>query len=1069
VGHPSGDDEGAASLAPTLTEAVAAPTLVVPDAASKSTIRPPRTSSSDQRYTLGNEIARGGMGRVVEATDNRLGRVVALKEALTADDELRRRFERETRITARLEHPSIVPVHDAGTMADGSPFYVMRKVSGQPLEHLVREAKTLPKRLALLPNLLAAANAVAHAHSRGVVHRDLKPSNILVGEHGETIVIDWGLAKLIGEPDDSRDSVERIGEDNVQTRFGSVVGTPGFMSPEQLKGQPVDARSDVYALGANLYFLLSRRLPHAAQTGDDMMKEALAGPPTPIDRLVEGAPDDLVTIVEKALAYASADRYHDGGGFAEDVDRFLKGQLVAAHRYSFFERILRFYRRHRISVTVTSIALIALAVGGTIAVRRIIAEKTRADVALEHALDRNEALELANARSLLATNPTAALAQIKPLAAKRWREVRLIALAARAAGVARGLPAARQTLSLEVSRDGTRLLASGDDGVVRLHDLAGRSVRTVTELGAPMHVTFADDERAIVAWSTSRIAVIDASRGSRRELRVQGQPFALRSDGARVWWIAWDGKAYTFPLDGESTQIAIAEPVHALEVRGDVVALAGDKHLWLVRDGTPNAVAEGKAHAIASSPDGRLAAIIGNQVVVLDGTRVIQTVEHRDAHSLAWQNGRLYVGGTGTVTPLGGTPIQVGDGNVERLLAGPGDSLIARTSMNAVTVLDRHVIVDLPPTSAIGVVAASPTSRFVLAGSDEVVLAWDLDQVLPRRIALPGAVTGSARGPEQVVAATGDRDATWFDIKTGALTELALASPFDAAAFAPDGERLVIVDKARRATLYHRDGSSTMLAGNVSGAQFAGRDLIAFVTPTGEVHLQTIGGGEAMIFDGKRPAWQLEARGDWIVVLFDDRSLWRYNVRTKASSQLPAVTHRWMLLLDDGDVAITDSASVRIWRPNGSFIDYPSVTPPTNWLFRAGANHFVVYSGGDGAHVAEIGGARRVAQAYPPGSRMFDLNFGHDSLGVHVDSGGGLYMTQPVTGDHWRVAKPWRDLLRTPGITPDETHLFAVALDSVLVWTQSVPRNGQETVALIEELTNARAAGSGHEVRLIWR
>src|SRR5262249_43540558 len=126
------------------------------------------------RYRFGVEIARGGMGRVVEATDTLLGRVVAVKEALATDPEALRRFARETRITARLEHPSIVPVHDAGRSSDGSPYYVMRKVSGRPLEDLVRAADGLEQRLALLPHLVAAAQAVAHAHQRGVVHRDLK-------------------------------------------------------------------------------------------------------------------------------------------------------------------------------------------------------------------------------------------------------------------------------------------------------------------------------------------------------------------------------------------------------------------------------------------------------------------------------------------------------------------------------------------------------------------------------------------------------------------------------------------------------------------------------------------------------------------------------------------------------------------------------------------------------------------------------------------------------------------------------------------------------------------------------
>ena len=229
-----------ATLAPSSPLALT-PTEAAPSDGLPVTIRPfggPAPMPADWRYTLGSEIARGGMGRVVEATDAVLGRTVALKEALSNDADAIRRFHRETRITARLEHPSIVPVHDAGTSPAGSPFYVMRKISGRPLEQLVAGAETIEDRLALLPHVVAAANAIAHAHGRGIVHRDIKPANILVGGHGETVVIDWGLAKALDEPndDDTAPTTVTSDDDDLKTRAGSVFGTPGFMPPEQLLG-----------------------------------------------------------------------------------------------------------------------------------------------------------------------------------------------------------------------------------------------------------------------------------------------------------------------------------------------------------------------------------------------------------------------------------------------------------------------------------------------------------------------------------------------------------------------------------------------------------------------------------------------------------------------------------------------------------------------------------------------------------------------------------------------------------------------------------------------------------------
>ncbi len=181
------------------------------------------------------------MGRVVEAFDTQLGRTVALKEVLPKGAGVEKRFAREVQITARLEHPAIVPLYDSGTTVEGLPFYVMRRVTGRPLDELIRRAPNLGERLVLLPNVLAAIDAVAHAHRRGVIHRDLKPANILVGEHGETVVIDWGLAKVIGEEDREAGNAISIptSGDSLQTQIGSVFGTPGFMAPEQVRAATV--------------------------------------------------------------------------------------------------------------------------------------------------------------------------------------------------------------------------------------------------------------------------------------------------------------------------------------------------------------------------------------------------------------------------------------------------------------------------------------------------------------------------------------------------------------------------------------------------------------------------------------------------------------------------------------------------------------------------------------------------------------------------------------------------------------------------------------------------------------
>src|SRR4051812_26458685 len=192
-----------------------------------------------ERYQQIGEHARGGLGRVIRAVDKRLGRTVAVKELLRHDEWHEARFVREALITARLEHPGIVPVHEAGRWPNGDPYYVMKLVEGRTLKELLAKHATLRERLGLLPHVIAIADAVGYAHSEGVIHRDLKPSNVIVGEFGETIVIDWGLAR-----DRKHDVPEPFataaGSGSASTISGKVIGTPGYMAPEQARGELVD-------------------------------------------------------------------------------------------------------------------------------------------------------------------------------------------------------------------------------------------------------------------------------------------------------------------------------------------------------------------------------------------------------------------------------------------------------------------------------------------------------------------------------------------------------------------------------------------------------------------------------------------------------------------------------------------------------------------------------------------------------------------------------------------------------------------------------------------------------------
>lgn len=276
-------------------------------------------------YRISALIAVGGMGRVYRAHDLVRRREVALKLPRAVSRWSLRRFEREVAITASLGHPGIVALYDSGTLEDGTPFYVTQLCDGVSLELALTRATNRDQRLALLGHVLAIANTMAYAHERMIAHRDLKPHNVLVGRFGETVILDWGLAKELGTPAGPLTLVEvtrgssgsrppslvaptGLREDVAQllagktTRPGDVLGTPAFMPPEQARGEEVDQRADVYALGAILEQLLVGRLPRKAA-----------------DAALVHAPPALVAICRRAMSPAREHRHADGAAFARDL------------------------------------------------------------------------------------------------------------------------------------------------------------------------------------------------------------------------------------------------------------------------------------------------------------------------------------------------------------------------------------------------------------------------------------------------------------------------------------------------------------------------------------------------------------------------------------------------------------------------------------------------------------------------------------------------------------------------------------------------------------------------------
>jgi eukaryotic-like serine/threonine-protein kinase len=330
------------------------PDLMKPKPAARREI----TTAKRRSYAIRGEIDKGGMGQVVEAEDLDLGREVAIKTMLASDPLQAARFQREARITARLQHPSIVPIYELGA-ADDELFLVMRRIPGKPLSQVLATKTTPTERLGLLPRLILACEAIAYAHGQGVVHRDLKPGNVMVGDFGETIVIDWGLAKVLGEGEVATPGAPAASAGPALTATGALMGTPAYMAPEQARGEDVDRRTDVYALGAILYEVVSGRPPH---TGTSLVELLASIVTEPTPRAPEWVPEQLAWVIDHALEKEPEARYADAGELVADLRRFEAGQLVGSRRHSSGDKLAHWLRRRWIWVLVITLLGIAGAV-----------------------------------------------------------------------------------------------------------------------------------------------------------------------------------------------------------------------------------------------------------------------------------------------------------------------------------------------------------------------------------------------------------------------------------------------------------------------------------------------------------------------------------------------------------------------------------------------------------------------------------------------------------------------------------------------------------------------------------
>jgi serine/threonine-protein kinase len=319
------------------------PTLDLPDPAGA----PPRArDKGDERYIIEEELGRGGMGRVLLAYDRDFRRRIAMKVLLHPHPNGTSRFLEEAQATAQLEHPNIDPVYDLGSNSEGSPFFTMKWIRGRNLEEILTEDPERPTLVRLVQILQQAAMGIDFAHSRAVIHRDLKPQNIMVGDYGEVLVVDWGLAKILGKTREETESVSTTrAEDGVLTIDGSIQGSLPYMAPEQAQGRiaEIDARTDVFGLGAILYRILVGAPPYEEKSVEAQLRAARRGDIRPPRERSPGhtIPANLEGICLRALAPQPNDRFQSAREFQDALQRYIEGIHDAERRAAETERLLR--------------------------------------------------------------------------------------------------------------------------------------------------------------------------------------------------------------------------------------------------------------------------------------------------------------------------------------------------------------------------------------------------------------------------------------------------------------------------------------------------------------------------------------------------------------------------------------------------------------------------------------------------------------------------------------------------------------------------------------------------------
>jgi WD40 repeat protein len=852
----------------------------------------------------------------------------------------------------------------------------MKLVSGRSLAEVIAERKTLEERLALLPHVLAVAEAIAYAHSERIIHRDLKPANVLLGAFGETVVIDWGLAKDLAreeaaEPREASPPPSTV-TDRGLTRMGTVMGTPAYMPPEQAAGQPVDERADVYALGAILYHLLAGAQPYDGGSSEQVLQQVVRGPPPPPRTREACIPTDLLAIVAKAMAREPAERYATARELAEDLRRFQTGQIVAAHEYSWGELLRRFVVRYRATVAVTAVALLLVGGLGGVSLRRVLTERDRAEAARaeaegarQEALAQADALLLLQARDAVGKDPNEAIASLRRLSPgfNRWSAVRTLAADARAQGFAHVLHGHEQTVNHFVfTRDGRSLVTSSDDRTVRLWDLASGGSRVFQgHTDEVWHLElFPDGRRLLSSGKEGALRIWDLETGESQLFATLAGPvsaFALSKDGGRLFAISRaDDALHIWDLATGAARVLRT----GMKGTSELSLTADERYAFIRKERSDNAVfidleratfhrlppEAGHVWAYAFSPSGEV--FTGSS----DGDL--------NAWDLRTGKRRHLAKAQGVFTALALMP----DG--QRLAMGFMDGTVRvldLTGEGAIRLLGSHEAL----VASLGV---SPEGRYIVSGSaDQTARLWDVSTGGSR-------ILRGARGQVHPVG------------------------------FSPDGRRLMAASAEGQVRLFSVETDThRLLASQESTVLSMARSA-----------------------DGRRLA-TLSTRG--VLRLFDVASMGAPLLEVRGFLGMSPLDFspdgRWL-------AAGTKEGRVRLWEAEtgrGEQVLEGLATPVQALAFSPDGRWLAAASEGGEVRLWEraTGEGRRLGQH---GKRVFQLAFSPDSGSLVSASNEAAVRLWDVETGAFQVLEGHEDEVRTAAFSPDGKRLVSGSLDHTL-------------------------------------